>query len=255
MMRNWSILWIACMALAGLLVPAAAQADTLTFFGEDINSDGEGRVNPRPNSAQAQSEFLAHLDDAGVADLEQFSDEPDLPLVVDFGTAGEAKLTGGGDIDVVTSGISGGGRFPTSGDVYFTADTDDSEPFTLEFEQAQSAFGFFATDVGDFEGQLLLTLTDNLGNTQQVEVPNTVGANNASVLYFGLIQTDASDAFTSVTFTDSNETGEDVFGFDDFTIGIQSQVQPPSAIPAPSALAGGLMLLGGLVLRRRRRRC
>jgi hypothetical protein len=74
---------------------------------------------------------------------------------------------------------------------------------------------------------------------------------DGSVLYFGFVTTLASDTFTGITF--NNSTIDDVFGFDDMTIGSLQQVTPPS-VPEPATLTLlGIGALGMAGYRWRRR--
>jgi hypothetical protein len=121
--------------------------------------------------------------------------------------------------------------------------------FTIDFSNPVAAFGFSATDIGDFGGRLQLTLTD--GSTQTVAVPHTVLGPGGSVLYFGII--DRDNPFTRVVFTNSNPV-LDQFGFDDMTIADAQQVIP-AAVPEPGSVAiwAALGLLGAVYGRRRGR--
>jgi len=69
--------------------------------------------------------------------------------------AGTATFTGTGQIANVPSGDNGFGRYPISGNQYF----DTGSVFTITFSTAIAAFGFFGVDIGDFGGQVTLTLT------------------------------------------------------------------------------------------------
>ena len=124
---------------------------------------------------------------------------------------------------------SGAGRFPTSGTKYWTTNSTLGD-FDITFSESISAFGFFATDIGDFSGQITLELVN--GTTQDLIVPSTINAPNASMLYLGLI---SDMPFTMVRF--GNTSSVDRFGFDDMTIADAAQV-----IPAPAAAL--LALLG-----------
>jgi hypothetical protein len=123
----------------------------------------------------------------------------------------------------VASGVTFNGVFPTSGsNVYFLFLTGGSSSFSITFSSPQAAFGFYATDVGDGFGQLVLRFHHPDGSDSDVTVPSTVGGTTGSIFYFGIVDPDAP--FDSVTFT--NTGAGDGFGFDDLTIGRASQFVP-----------------------------
>jgi len=208
------------------LFSATSQA-SLIFLGEDLTPNSS-----KANSKQANTDFLAGLVGAGTEDFESFANGSNGSLTVDFGTAGTATLSGSGQI--LNSGNAG--RFATSGTNYWNT----NQNFTIEFSQAISAFGFYGTDIGDWGGQITLEFLS--GVTTNVTVDNTVGANDSSLLFWGII--DNENPFTKITFGNTNS--DDVFGFDDMTIAVASQVVT-NPIPEPTTLA--IFALGLLGLR------
>ena len=219
------------VVLLGLAVSlgfaGSATAGVTMFFGEDLNPTGSGPILvPGSNSEAAQNSFLAQLVGVGTEDFESFSDGTSAPLTLTFpGTSGSitATLMGDGHVDEVALGqTSGAGRFPTSGTKYWSTNSTLGD-FDITFSESVSAFGFYGTDIGDFSGQITLQLVN--GITQDLIVPSTINAPNASMLYLGLI---SDTPFTMVRF--GNTSSVDRFGFDDMTIAGQAQV-----IPAPAA--------------------
>jgi hypothetical protein len=212
-----------------------SHAAILPFFGEDLGPlDANSAL---PNSDAARNDFLSKLIGVGTEDFEGISTGTSAPLILNFGLD-TATLTGDGTIRDDFP-ISSAGRFPTSGTQYWSTNSS-SNNFIIDFSSPQAAFGFYGTDIGDFEGQLHLELSD--GTVTNLEIPHTSGAPNASAIYFGVIVTDASEIFNSVAFSSTNET--DFFGFDDMTIGRLEQV-----VPIPGAvwlLGSGLVGLVGL---------
>jgi hypothetical protein len=237
-----------------LLVTAAAAAFSATgagaytiFFGQDLGL-GEGTPLPvasRINSTAAQNSFLANLVGVGTETFEGFPTGTSAPLNLTFPGAGTATLGGTGAIATVTPGSTNGfGRYAVTGSNYWEG-TDD---FTITFGAPVAAFGFWGVDIGDFNGQVTLTLQG--GGVVNLVVPNSTNIAGGSVLYYGLIAEGAGELFTSITFGNTNP-GVDFFAFDDMTIGSIEQVRPTPE-PGTLALLGLAAALAGAAARRRR---
>lgn len=246
----------------GLLIAAAtvgtaapAQAFSL-YFGEDLGKGEQVRLSATPNADGARDQFLSSLVGVGTENFERYSVETKAPLSISFGSAGTATLVGNGFIDSVNPGATNGvGRYPISGNKYWEA----SNLFGINFSKAVAAFGFYGVDIGDFEGQLTLTLLNTLTNFQQtVTVPHTMQGLGGGVIYFGLIA-ESDEVFDRIVFGNT-APGVDFFSFDNMTVGSLEQVVPtetvppggigeggPSeAVPEPLSMAG--MILGGAML-------
>lgn len=228
------------LAALGLVLPGSAQAATTIFFGE--NQSPAGGVSGDP--LDARTAFLAALT-AGVS-TEDFEALPTgaPPFALSFmGSGGtiNATLTGTGSLR--NSPITG--TYATSGSQFYD---NQFNAFTVSFASPIAAFGFYGTDIGDVNRSLEIILDMGLSSQRAFTVANTINANNASLLFWGI--TDTTNPFSTVTF---GASGGDRFGFDDLTVGDIMQVRDP--IPEPSTWA--MMLLGfgavGGVVRSRRR--
>lgn len=232
---------IAFLAGAAALATAAtpSMASEVIFFGE--NESPAGGVSGDP--VDARNNFLAALT-AGVntEDFEGIATGSP-PIALTF-TGGLGPITGTltGTGALVGSPVTG--TYATSGSQFYDNQFD---AFTIAFDSAIAAFGFYGTDIGDVNEALEITLDAGLASQRNFTVGNTVGANNASLLFWGI--TDTANPFTTVTFAQS---GSDRFGFDDLTVGDVQQVR--SGVPEPSTWA--MLLLGffgiGGALRRRK---
>ncbi len=255
-------------ASAGLLA-GTASAGAITFFGEDLhNSDTMPLpVASRVNSTNASNQFRSMLMDEHIVSFEPgegFVANPTFvpgPMPGDVGVnpnvafpnGVNASITGG-IVRFQAAGTAGPpapfgpeGRYPTTGVHYLSANTQN---LVLTFDSPQVAFGFWGVDVGDFGGTLTLTLAG--GGLMPINIsPNSSGgAASGSVLFWGVIAAD--NPFTGVMF--SNNTGSDIFAFDDFTIG---DLEMLVMIPLPTAMnlgLAGFVGLGGLAATRRVRR-
>jgi hypothetical protein len=246
---------LAVVAVGAFLLSSEAHAVPITFFGSDTGlGDGNGQLLVHPNADAARDAFLASLVGVGTETFDSgFAHGAAAPLALTFPGAGTATLTGSGEVmnenfDPVSFGGAANpsgewfGRFAISDDFYYGQVV--APGFSVLMSDPVAAFGFYATDIGDFSGTLTLELAN--GGVTIVPVPVPLSSPGGGVLYFGVI--DTANPFVSVTFNAS--AGSDAFGFDDLTIGSVEQVR----IPEPATLA--LLSLGllGLVARRRKSR-
>lgn len=225
-------------------------AAIVTFFGEDLNSTGDPNVATPFKSYVASGQFFANLANVGTETFEGFPTGRFVPFNVDFSGLGSAFLSGTG---TVVSGNDGAGRFPISGTQYLL--TDAGEGFNLRFSSPVSAFGFFGTDIGDYGGQLVLTLTDVNGQLTTLPVPNTIvsnGSTSGSVLFYGFL--DTANRYINIQFSDVQSADSpisDRFAFDNLTAG---SVTPAAPEPGAFALMGlGMISLFGFCKLKRNR--
>ena len=211
---------------AALLALASFSANAIeTFFGEDLVAGSASAA--RPNSLAAHDSFLTRV--GGTARTENFDTQAlgnAAGMTLNLGSAGTATLSGFAIVANATTD-GGAGRFAISGSQYIQT----TSGFTITFSQPQTAFGFYATDVGDFNGQLSITYSN--GSSQTVAVPHSKGsANDGAAFFFGML--DPGNPFTSVVFINSDTN--DVFGFDDLIAGLASLAITTTSLPAANVL-------------------
>jgi hypothetical protein len=239
--------------LAGCL-PAIATATPFTFFAEDLQTDQ--KVDPNGAPALQRQAFLDRLIGVGNETFENFTIGTPPPLELEFPGTGvviEVDLTSDVNSGQVKNELTEG-RFPTSGSKFF-----ESRQFEVVFSQPVSAFGFYATDAGDYGAGLQLAFLNGDALAFSIDVPLTRSENDdestdAALIFFGLISLDAP--FTRVQFLNVPNPSRplspfDAFGFDDFVIADRGQIRPdvdpdPDAVPEPAGL--GLLAVGGLLL-------
>jgi hypothetical protein len=187
------------------------------------------------------------------------------------GTDYSATLTGASSFNALKNPvcdpgvICDNGRFDTTGD-FNTADGtggawwETAVDFAIDFDAGRSvsAFGFYATDHGDFAGKLQLELTDAKGGVLPlIDVPvDVVGTPDGTLLFFGFADTKRSFSRIRVLVgqADPGSTSTyDYIGFDDFVTGLVKRTTEPPGVPEPGSLVLVAASLAALAATRRRR--
>lgn len=244
-----------------------ASAGFVTTFGQSANGMATFPLTLYPEAANARDAFVSTKAIVSFYDFESATVGATSLNNIAFGAV-TANLTGGlvrqapGDgTDDGRYSVSGNSGSASQGSRYWEATAPDGSAsmFTLQFSGAVQSFGFFGTDIGDFDGTLSLVLTRTDGTEVTVSPgsggpfgdPITGTDADASVLFFGVSATIADDYFRSVRFITTGGSGDDVFGFDMFTVVAAPGGPSPTPLPGSLALVGAA--LGGLALVRRRR--
>jgi hypothetical protein len=246
------------------LVALSAEAGPVTVLGNDGLANGA--VNASGAAATTRTAFLATLSDFNVETLESqtatTAPTAGSPLSILSGGGTLAPVTGAvGTGTVANTNTSGSGAFtgrfnttptPFTGPIGQWWQTNRS--FTLTLGTAASAFGFYATDLGDFRGALDIDICLGVGPCTSYSVSPTSGA-NGSLLFFGY--TNDLSTFDRLVFKVSQLSGlmqgqYDVIGFDDLVVGNLRSTS--SQIPEPGSLALVAVSIGLLSALRRKPR-
>lgn len=275
----------AAALLAGSVSAQAALCNVTTPGGKLTicyaeNPAAAGQVTGTP--VDARGEFNAFLKQStigvdsfvGQSPGNPISTPEESPIGVDFGNGITGSVTGSYEIFDPLTGESAGfrssvyvlgnnnpesseGRFGTSGDGDAERFIQGNNTFVIEFSQLVSAFGFYATDVGDFGGLLTLELLDangdRVGDAIDIITSTPEGETDASgggnLLFWGFVDTQNQYKSVRVNFS----IDADGMGFDDFVTGTLAGPPNPTPEPASLALLGAALAAAGLSRRRARR--
>lgn len=257
-----------CFLIAGALIGATAMPTSAAYqsvFQRNASSPGglpwDGSLDPDVqtaiNSFKAATTVLGTHEyetpnattsftyTGGTADVVAVGTKA-LPVVLD----GEVVTNSSGRYSTTQPPPEVGGN-PTLGHWLET-----NQSFDYKFTQAVSAFSFFATDLGDFDGTLTIELF-SVGNstTASWTSGNLIGGGTDGILgYFG-VWSDSGDLFDRVRFVIvQNQVGDpDYVGFDSLVVGT-GNVGTPNETPEPISLAlvGMSLLAAGAASRRRK---
>lgn len=258
---------LSCAALT--LVTMGAVHATPTVYSGTV-AGGDEPLTDFGDAGQARKDFLGKLADGSVRtegfeqlSLGQYADSKEVALFKDA-----ASLKGAGEVKSAPYGPPNNG---SPGEYFGRFNTTEgggqwwetSTPFSITFTSPVSAFGFYLTDLGDFDGTLWLLLyarADNNTPSARLAIEAPQDATNGSLTFFGFVDDKGQYAridfsITQGTCNEGDECPEDFIGFDDLTFGALRQDEPPpNGAPEPTSLALLALALLGLAWSSRFRR-
>jgi hypothetical protein len=266
-----------CLASAGLaLTVAQTSAAPTTYIGYDLNDQiANGSIPLGSAFTTARASFELTLDSAGIqretfganavvpgASLSVFGGTSTITqqrLIVpptfpedpplDFGLRGSVKNTpAGGRFN--TTGFGPGNQQPAG------AFWESDGVFSLNLGSRYQAFGFDATDFGDFDGTVSMTMFNGSqqGMALTLQRPAGTAPNSGSVLFYGFT---SEVEFDRIVFSISQPRPEfvntyDAVGFDQFTVG-RLRSGETGNVPEPGTLALVALALAGVGFSRSRK--
>ena len=273
----------ALTSLVMALCNATAQAAVMAHIGAQAPK-ADLSLSPPPvlvgAAASALDAFTREVDSLGGNEFEPGPVIPPSPTPVPasldftYAAAGAASATFAGNA-AIKSGNNANpllGRYNMSPVVGPGLDgsvpgpgtwVEASANFEVNFSQAISAFSFFTTDLGDYDGHFVLDLLDAGGNVVfsrelenrvsggQLGGSGTVRATgNGNLLYVGITSTDPTQTFSRAVFRISQcvvpgpndppngcDGTTDVLGFDSFVVGNYRAPPGGTPVPEPTSLA------------------
>ncbi|WP_162911027.1 PEP-CTERM sorting domain-containing protein [Azohydromonas sediminis] len=247
---------LGCAALT--LVTMGAVHATPTVYSGTV-ADGDKPLTDFGDAGQARKDFLGKLANGSVRtegfeqlSLGQYADDKEVALFkVKDKDADAASLKGAGEVKSDPYGPSNNG---SQGEYFGRFNTTEgggqwwetSTPFSITFTSPVSAFGFYLTDLGDFDGTLWLLLYASANDdtpSAQLAIDAPQDAANGSLTFFGFIDDKGQYArigfdIAQPTCNLGNACPEDFIGFDDLTFGALRQDEPPiNGAPEPASLA------------------
>ncbi len=270
---------IGLAAVVASAAVASAQAAPVRYLGNDGNSNG--LVNPANDPVLKRNAFTGALSSYSTENFESLTalTVPTTATPLNLSSVGGRLSQGVYTVqtglvenrkifpDPITGDDTFPGRFNTSPNpAGGTASQwwDTAREFTIAFDSSHSAFGFFGTDFGDFDGTLTIqrysgasavgsaiALGDGAGNAA-----GAFPGINGSLLFFGFA--DDTATFDRLVFQvaqlDPNVTSRfDRLGFDDLIVGDVAITGGTAPEPTSLALAGLALAAAGFAGRRTRR--
>ena len=248
-----------CLVLGGLALAAfQIAAAPLTYIGYDgKDQDANGVIPIGSAFSTVRASFESTLNASGIR-RETFGTAAvaagsSLSVLGGTSTITQEPLIVQGATDPVNLGLRGSvknvsvvGRYNTTG---FGVDSqspagafwETDGVFSLNLGSRYQAFGFDATDFGDFDAVLTMTLFNGQqqGQVLTLSRPPTSLVRSASVLFYGFSSDIDFDRirFSIAQVTPGDSSSYDAVGFDQFTVGRLVPSGPPGTVPEPTSLA------------------
>lgn len=195
-----------------------------TIFEAENNSAAE-TVTGTPVTKRAS--FMSFLTVSGAEDWESrtvLANVHGMTSTVN-GVGLTHTFTNAGSNGKIRNAVPSNGRFntTTSGAKWADFNTGTSpnvSVYRIAFGTPVSAFGFYGTDMGDFLGQMKVTLKLTGGSTVDINITHTINGNDGSLLFWGFI--DQTNTYDYVEI--SGDLFGEGYGIDDIVVATAAQL-------------------------------
>jgi len=227
-----------------------ATAQGAVYFGVDTSNEPTylQSIDHQINSRGAETSFLSVLTSSVTESFAAFPkgdipEDPAAPYTFAMGSVTASMSVSTGNGTAVVQDAPSSGRFPVvgvgnhgAGDTKFiqTRSTQTSGLY-IDFSQALTAIGFYATDVGDTSGLVVDLFCDDTWVAGLVV--NELGYSN-SIFYFGYVADSPSQVIDRIYFHVASGKPDENWGLDLLTI----QAAPTTVVPEPAAFLVWVLL-------------
>lgn len=177
----------------------------------------------------AKADFLANVANPGYLTFESVTttdvfdtvplgpfsfDAPQAAYAATFTTTGVNGLQR--TLDLLAHDVDDLGRFNTTPGLASTKILEFNDNCTITLSAPTYCFGLYATDVGDFDGQSKITITDTTGSTTYT-IPNSgIASANGNLIFWGIVNN--HPVLSATLFNVVVSPPSDVTGLDDLVV-------------------------------------
>jgi hypothetical protein len=189
-----------------------------TVFAEDVPPEDVPVLTEFPNTFAARDAFAAMFLSTETEDFEGFPNQTPLPITITAFSGGQATLEGDPSA-AIYAGNHPFGQYPVS-PMQFLRVNPSGGGFSMSLSEVVAGFSFFATDLNDAGGSMLVTTSLDGMNMKTYVLPPAKA--DATTMFAGFLDL---EGFNFVQFKLENADTPDNFGFDNLSVYSFEQVQ------------------------------